>query len=106
MRIENKREKNKRKLTDDVFGDELVGDGVALIQNHEKQVESAHDRRRDGHVGLEGLGAVIAAEDRVSCSQDGGASIQRCLDACDGVMCDDDHETSVYTVSNLGALEA
>ena len=40
-------------LTDDVSGDGLVDFSVALVQDHEEQVEAAHDRRGDSHIGLQ-----------------------------------------------------
>ena len=49
-------------LTDDVPGDLLVYLGVALVQDHEEQVEATHDGRRHRHVRLERLRAVVAPE--------------------------------------------
>lgn len=44
----------------DVAGDGLVGGGVALVENDEEEVEATHDGRRDGHVRLQRLAAVVA----------------------------------------------
>lgn len=65
-----------------MLSDELVGDWVALVQDDEEEIESAHDGRADRHVGLEGLGAVVPAEHGIGGGQDAGTRVQRGLDAC------------------------
>lgn len=66
---------------DDVLRDIEVGRLVALVQHHEEEVEPAHDGRADLHVGLEGLGAVVAPVQGVGRGQDGRPSVQGGLDA-------------------------
>ena len=63
----NNTHKQQHTLTHDVSGDLLVDLRVAFVEDHEEQVEPAHDGRRYGHVGLERLRAVVAAEHGVGC---------------------------------------
>ena len=50
---------------DDVSGNGFIGDGIALVENHEEQIKPTHDGGGDVDVGLEGFAAVISPEHRV-----------------------------------------
>ena len=57
--------------------DGVVGHLVAVVDQHEEEVESGHDGRRHLDVVLERLRLVVAAVDRVGRGQDGRARVQR-----------------------------
>lgn len=61
---------------DDVSSNGLVRLRITLIQDHEKQVESTHNRRRNRNIRLERLGTVVSPEYGVRCRQDRCASIE------------------------------
>lgn len=46
-------------------GDLLVRHGIALVQNHEKQIKSTHNGGTHRHIRLECLRAVITPKHRV-----------------------------------------
>ena len=52
----------------DVTRDVVVGDFVALVEDDEEQVEARHDWRRNVHVALERLAAVVPVCARVCLS--------------------------------------
>jgi hypothetical protein len=54
---------------------------VALIQDDEKQVETAHDWGRHRNVSSERLFAIVPATDGVRSSEDGRARVERGVDA-------------------------
>lgn len=66
---------------DDMAGDVNIDILVALVQDHEEQVETGHDWCGHGHIGFEAHLSVITPADRVSSRQNRGSSIEGGLNA-------------------------
>ena len=69
----------------DMHGDLAVGDLLAVITHHEKEVESRHNWRRNIQVCLERLALVVSPHDGVRRCQDRGPGVQGGLNSglCD-----------------------
>eukprot|EP00166_Cyanidium_caldarium_P006048 ctg_786.g159 len=67
--------------THNIARDVVVADLVAIVQNHEEQVETRHDRRRHLQIAAQRLGAVVATADRIGRRQHRGARVQGGLNA-------------------------
>ena len=58
---------------------------LLFVDDDEEKVETRHNRRADINVVAQGPRTIISTSERISCSQDRGASIERGMDAsfCD-----------------------
>ncbi|EDK39765.2 hypothetical protein PGUG_03864 [Meyerozyma guilliermondii ATCC 6260] len=57
---------------------------VTVVQNHKKQVESRHNRRRHIQVGPQSQFAIVASSHRICSCQNRSSGIQRSVDSCLG----------------------